>query len=80
MPRLPVGHAIWRPRPDFRVAVESWLTAGGAHHTVMSTQLGVAVFVAFASMCGVEIVVIDEGTTAEGVRRGLRADAAYYRG
>ena len=36
LPRLPVARAVWRPRPDMRTAVEAWLTAGGAHHTVLS--------------------------------------------
>ena len=39
LPRLPVARAVWRPRPDFRTTVEAWLTAGGAHHTVLSRAL-----------------------------------------
>ena len=38
MPKLPVGRAVWRPRPDFATAAEAWLIAGGAHHTVLSRR------------------------------------------
>jgi L-arabinose isomerase len=79
MPRLPVGHAIWRPRPDFRTAAEAWLIAGGAHHTVMSTQLGIEEFRYFAAMSDVEIIAIDETTTMAEIHRDLRISAATYR-
>ncbi len=36
LPRLPVARAVWQPRPDMRTAVEAWLSAGAAHHTVLS--------------------------------------------
>ena len=39
MPRLPVARALWEPRPGLRVAAESWLLAGGPHHTSLSTAL-----------------------------------------
>ena len=31
--------AVWRPAPDLRTSTEAWLTAGGPHHTVLSTAL-----------------------------------------
>jgi L-arabinose isomerase len=79
MPKLPVGHAVWKPRPDFRTSASAWLQAGAAHHTVMSTQVGVDVFRDFAAMSGVELLVIDENTVAEEFARELRWNAAYYR-
>jgi L-arabinose isomerase len=79
MPKLPVGRALWRPRPDFRTSATAWLMAGAAHHTVMSTQLGVDVFRDFARMSGVELLVIDDGTTVDGFEQQLRWNAAYYR-
>ena len=33
MPNLPIGHAIWRSKPDFRTAATAWLAAGASHHT-----------------------------------------------
>ena len=35
----PVARAVWRPEPDLRTSTEAWLTAGGPHHTVLSTAL-----------------------------------------
>ena len=37
LPRLPVARAVWRPRPDLPTAAEAWLTAGGPHHTALTT-------------------------------------------
>jgi len=79
MPKLPVGRAVWKPKPDFRTSATAWLTAGAAHHTVMSTQVGVDVFRDFAKMSGVELLVIDDGTTIEGFEQTVRWNAAYYR-
>jgi len=78
LPRLPVARAIWRPRPDYRTAVEAWLNAGGAHHTVLSRALGVEPLIDFAEIAGVELVLIDATSTAPGVRRELRWNEAYY--
>ena len=79
LPNLPVGRAVWRPKPDFRTSATAWLTAGAAHHTVMSTQVGVETFRDFARMSGVELLVIDESTTLPAFEQELRANAAYYR-
>jgi L-arabinose isomerase len=79
MPKLPVGRAVWKPAPDFRTSATAWLTAGAAHHTVMTTQVGVDVFRDFATMSKVELLVIDESTTVHGFEAEVRANAAYYR-
>jgi L-arabinose isomerase len=79
LPKLPVGRAVWRPSPDFQTSAAAWLTAGAAHHTVMTTQLGVDVFRDFAAMSGTELLVIDADTTLGGFERELRWNAAYYR-
>jgi L-arabinose isomerase len=79
MPKLPVGRAIWKPQPDFRTSATAWLMAGAAHHTVMSTQVGVDVFRDFAKMSGVELLVIEDGTTVDGFEQQVRWNAAYYR-
>jgi len=79
LPKLPVGRAVWKPAPDFATSAAAWLTAGAAHHTVMTTQLGVDVFRDFAAMSGVELLVIDAETTLAGFEREVRWNAAYYR-
>lgn len=79
MPHLPVGHAIWRPAPNFRTSATAWLMAGAAHHTVMSTQIGLDVIQEFARMSSIELLSIDHDTTVTGFEREMRANAAYYR-
>jgi L-arabinose isomerase len=79
LPRLPVGRAIWRPRPDFVTSATAWLQAGAAHHTCMSTAVGAEAFADYARIGGVELLVIDETTTARSFENELRWSAAYYR-
>jgi L-arabinose isomerase len=77
--RLPVGHAVWRPAPDFPTSATAWLQAGAAHHTVMSSAAGVEAFRDYARMAGVELLVIDESTTVEAFENKILWNAAYYR-
>ncbi len=77
--RLPVAHAVWRPRPDFPTSAQAWLTAGGAHHTVLSTTVGIETWRDFAEIARTELLVIDEGTTGPGFRNEVRWNAAYWR-
>ncbi|TDE43059.1 L-arabinose isomerase [Nonomuraea mesophila] len=79
LPRLPVARAVWRPRPDLRTSTESWLTAGAPHHTVLSTAVGRDELTDLSDMLGVELVVIDAGTTTERFAKELRWNQAYYR-
>jgi len=78
MPRLPVGRAVWKPRPDFSTATEAWLVAGGSHHTVLSRAVGAEVLADFAEMAGIELLVIGAGTTIPAFRQELRWNSAYY--
>jgi L-arabinose isomerase len=78
LPRLPVARAVWRPRPDLRTAVEAWLTAGGAHHTVLTRAIDPEPLADFAEMVGVELALIDDTTTVAGFRKELRWNAAYH--
>ncbi|MDN6428316.1 MAG: L-arabinose isomerase [Propionibacterium sp.] len=79
MPRLPVARAMWRPAPDLYTSVEAWLTAGGAHHTAMSTQVGARVWEMFARIAQMEILVIDESTTQRAFEDQVHWNQAYYR-
>lgn len=78
MPKLPVGHAVWKPRPDFPTAVGAWLQTGGAHHTAMSNQIGIDVIKDFAKMVGIELLVIDQDTTIDGFENQIRWNNAYF--
>lgn len=79
LPKLPVGRAVWRPAPDFATSAACWLAAGAAHHTVMTTAVGVEVFRDFAEIAGIELLEIDDATTVRGFTRELRWNQAYYR-
>ncbi|HEX2892872.1 MAG TPA: L-arabinose isomerase [Marmoricola sp.] len=79
LPHLPVACAVWEPRPSLATSAEAWLMAGAPHHTVLSTAVGLDVVEDFAEMVGTEAVVIDDDTTARGIQRELRWNAAYHR-
>ncbi|MFI5258120.1 MAG: L-arabinose isomerase [Candidatus Limnocylindrales bacterium] len=78
MVRLPVGRAVWKPRPDFATATESWLMAGGSHHTVLSRAVGAETIADFAEMAGCEFLLIDGETTVASFKKELRWNEAYY--
>ena len=79
LPNLPVARAVWKPAPDFATSAAAWLTAGAAHHTVMSTAIGLETFEDFAEIARTELLVIDEATTTRGFAREVKWNAAYYR-
>ncbi|TFD71465.1 L-arabinose isomerase [Cryobacterium gelidum] len=79
LPKLPVGRAVWRPEPDFATSAAAWLTAGAAHHTVMSTSVGIEVFHDFAEIARTELLVIDKTTTLRDFSREVRWNQSYYR-
>ncbi|HEY7176925.1 MAG TPA: L-arabinose isomerase, partial [Micromonosporaceae bacterium] len=78
LPRLPVARAVWRPAPDLATSAESWLTAGGPHHTVLSRSVGAEELVDLAEMLGVELLLVDADTTVRGFVREVRQNLAYY--
>jgi L-arabinose isomerase len=72
MPNLPVARALWKCLPDFETGVESWIYAGGAHHTVYSYNITSEQVRDFAEIANVECVVIGEGTDLRSLRNELR--------
>jgi len=78
LPSLPVARAVWRPRPDLATAAEAWLTAGGPHHTALTTALPVEPIEDFAEIADIELVSIDAATTVPAFRKELRWNQAYY--
>ncbi|MFE9251596.1 L-arabinose isomerase [Streptomyces sp. NPDC007088] len=79
LPALPVARAVWRPRPDLRTSTESWLMAGGPHHTVLTSALGIEELDDLAEILRTELVVVDADTTPRALRRELRWNQAYHR-
>jgi L-arabinose isomerase len=79
LPNLPVARAVWRPTPNLATSAEAWLTAGGPHHTVLSTALTSDHLVDLAEMIGTELALIDADTTVRRFTQELRWNQAYYR-
>ncbi len=78
LPKLPVARAVWRCRPDFKTACQSWIYAGGAHHTVFSYSVKAEHLRDFAEIAGIEMVTIDARTDVESLRQTLRHNEVYY--
>ena len=79
MPKLPVANCFWTPRPSLSVGAESWILAGGAHHTAFSYDLTTEQMVDWADAMGIEAVVIDADTTIRSLKNEMRWNAAVYR-
>ena len=78
MAKLPVGRAIWKPRPSLATSAECWLTAGGSHHTCLTRAIDAEVIADFAEMAGVEFLLIGPDTTVNGFKKEIRWNEAYY--
>lgn len=78
LPNLPVARAVWEPLPDLQTSAESWLTAGGPHHTSFTQAFGREVLEDFAEIAGLELVVIGEGTNAREFKQELRWNQVYH--
>jgi L-arabinose isomerase len=80
MPNLPVARVMWKPMPDLRTGVEAWITAGGAHHTVLSYDVSAEQMKDWANMMNIEFVHITKDTTIESLERDLfLSDLAWSR-
>ena len=78
MPKLPVATAFWTPRPNLSVGAESWILAGGAHHTAFSYDLSVDQMADWAAAMGIEAVIIDNETTIRNLKNELRWNEVAY--
>ncbi len=78
MPNLPVASAFWTPEPDFYTGIESWLIAGGAHHTAFTYDLTAEQLGAWGEAMGIEVVYIDEKTDIRSLKRDLMLGKAIY--
>jgi len=71
MPNLPVARVMWRAEPNLTTGVECWITAGGAHHTVLSYDVTAEMMKDWARMMNIEFVHISKDTTVEGLEKEL---------
>jgi len=78
LPRLPVAHALWLPRPNLKTAAAAWIYAGGAHHTSFSYGVNASHLRDFAEIAGIEFLLIDENTRIENFKQQLRWNEVVY--
>ena len=78
MPNLPVARVMWQAEPSLTTGVECWITAGGAHHTVLSYDVTAEQMKDWANMMDIEFVHITKDTTVESLEQELfLADLAW---
>ena len=64
--------------PNLTTGVECWITAGGAHHTVLSYDVTAEQMKDWATMMDIEFVHITKDTTVESLEHDLfLADLAW---
>jgi len=71
MPNLPVARVMWRAMPDLATGVECWITAGGAHHTVLSYDVSAEMMRDWARIMDIEFVHISKDTVPEKLEEEL---------
>ena len=71
MPNLPAARVMWRAMPDLTTGLTCWITAGGAHHTVLSYDVTAGQMRDWARMMDIEFVHITKDTTVEGLEHDL---------
>ena len=71
MPNLPVARVMWQAEPSLTTGVECWITAGGAHHTVLSYDVTAEQMKDWAAMLDIEFVHITKDTTVESLEHDL---------
>ncbi|KQX74729.1 L-arabinose isomerase [Aeromicrobium sp. Root472D3] len=79
LPKLPVACAVWQPHPSLPTSAEAWLMAGGPHHTVLTTAVGIEAFDDLAEILRTELVHIDADTEPRRFLQELRWNQAYHR-
>lgn len=71
MPNLPVARVMWKAMPNLTDGVECWITAGGAHHTVLSYDVTAEQMHDWAKMMDIEFVHITKDTTVDALEKEL---------
>ncbi len=79
MPNLPVASTMWKLKPSFEVGTESWILAGGAHHTVMSYDVTLEEVKNFAILMGIEFIGIYENTKVSELQKELELKDIMYK-
>jgi len=72
--RAPSGNA----NPTSRPRAPAWIYAGGAHHTGYSYSVTTEMLEDFATIAGIETVLINADTTLPALKQDLRNNEVYY--
>jgi L-arabinose isomerase len=79
LPNLPVARVLWKPYPNMQAGCTAWLLAGGAHHTCFSQNLNAECLEDFATIAGLEFILIDQQTKLRQFKNELRWNSMYYK-
>lgn len=79
MPNLPVARVMWKIKPDLREGIRQWITAGGAHHTVLTYDATAEMLESWADMIDIEFVHLTEGTSTEELKKELRVNDLLWK-
>lgn len=71
MPNLPVARVMWQAEPSLTTGIECWITAGGAHHTVLSYDVTAQQMKDWCAIMDIEFVHIHKNTTVEALEQEL---------
>jgi L-arabinose isomerase len=78
LPKLPVARVLWDPQPNMEIAAQSWILAGGAHHTVFSKAITTEFIEDLSEMAGIELLIIDKDTKIRDFKDKIHWNEAYY--
>ena len=79
MPNLPVARVMWKILPNLREGICHWITAGGAHHTVLTYDATAEMLEDWAEMMDIEFVHLTENTTIEELKKELRVNDLLWK-
>jgi L-arabinose isomerase len=79
MPNLPVARVMWKIKPNLREGIRHWITAGGAHHTVLTYDATPEMLEDWAEMMDIEFVHLTEDTTTEDLKKELRVNDLLWK-
>ncbi|VEG72288.1 L-arabinose isomerase [[Pasteurella] aerogenes] len=79
MPKLPVGHAFWKLKPNFDIGTQAWVLAGGAHHSVFSLDIDAEMLQMFAEYLDIEFIHIHAETKLTDFKNQLHWNEMAYK-
>ncbi len=78
LPHLPVARVLWKPLPNMQEGCTAWLLSGGAHHTCYSQNLNAEYLEDFATIAGLEHILINKDTEIRQLKNELKWNETLY--